>query len=106
MRSETKGFGTIVPEILSEVCEDPTYANSTYATFTDKSDLCVTRINLSVHLDLTHARFIYCISLLRAGHSNHLSRVLIRDLDKSHRIPEIRSYSNDVRRSENPCFKN
>ena len=23
---EMKGFGTIVPEILSEICEDPTYA--------------------------------------------------------------------------------
>ena len=34
MRSEIKGFGTIVPEILSEICEDPTYANPTYARFT------------------------------------------------------------------------
>ena len=29
MRSEIKGFGTIVPEILSEICEDPTYARFT-----------------------------------------------------------------------------
>ena len=34
MRSEIKGFGTIVREILSEICEDPTYANPTYARFT------------------------------------------------------------------------
>ena len=27
MRSQIKGFGTIVREILSEICEDPTYAN-------------------------------------------------------------------------------
>ena len=26
MRSKVKGFGSIVPEILSEICEDPTYA--------------------------------------------------------------------------------
>ena len=25
MRREIKGFGTIVPEILSEICEHPTY---------------------------------------------------------------------------------
>ena len=29
MRSEIKGFGTIVSEILSEICEDPTYARFT-----------------------------------------------------------------------------
>ena len=29
MRSEIKGFGTIVREILSEICEDPTYARFT-----------------------------------------------------------------------------
>ena len=34
MRSEIKGFGSIVPEILSEICGDPTYANPTYARFT------------------------------------------------------------------------
>ena len=34
MRSEIKGFGTIVREILSEISEDPTYANPTYARFT------------------------------------------------------------------------
>ena len=34
MRSEIKGFGTIVREMLSEICEDPTYANPTYARFT------------------------------------------------------------------------
>ena len=33
-RSEINGFGTIVREILSEICEDPTYANPTYAWFT------------------------------------------------------------------------
>ena len=33
MRSEIKGFGTIVPKILLEMCEDPTYANPTYARF-------------------------------------------------------------------------
>ena len=32
MRSEIKGFGTIAREILSEICEDPTYANPTYAS--------------------------------------------------------------------------
>ena len=26
MRSEIRGFGTTVLEILSEICEDPTYA--------------------------------------------------------------------------------
>ena len=26
MRNDIKGFGTIVPKILSEICEDPTYA--------------------------------------------------------------------------------
>ena len=26
MRSEIKGFGTFVREILSEICEDPTHA--------------------------------------------------------------------------------
>ena len=26
MRSDIKGFGTIVREILSEICKDPTYA--------------------------------------------------------------------------------
>ena len=34
MRSEMKGFGTIVREILSEICVDPTYAGPTYARFT------------------------------------------------------------------------
>ena len=34
MRSEIKGFGTIVREILSEICEDPTDANPTHARFT------------------------------------------------------------------------
>ena len=34
MRSEIKGFGAIAPEILSEIWEDPTYANPTYARFT------------------------------------------------------------------------
>ena len=34
MRSEIKGFETIVSEILSETCEDPTYTNPTYARFT------------------------------------------------------------------------
>ena len=34
MRSEIKEFGTIVREIVSEICEDPTYANPTYARFT------------------------------------------------------------------------
>ena len=29
MRGKIKGFGTIVPEILCEICEDPTYARST-----------------------------------------------------------------------------
>ena len=29
MRSEIKGFGTIVCEILSEICEDPTYVRFT-----------------------------------------------------------------------------
>ena len=29
MRREIKGFGTIAPEILSEICEDPTYARLT-----------------------------------------------------------------------------
>ena len=33
MRSEIKGFETIVPGILSEICEDPTYANPIYARF-------------------------------------------------------------------------
>ena len=34
MRSEIKGFETIVREISSEIREDPTYANPTYARFT------------------------------------------------------------------------
>ena len=34
MRSEIKRFGTIVSEILSEICEDPTYTSPTYARFT------------------------------------------------------------------------
>ena len=34
IRSEIKGFGLIVPEILSEICEDPTYASPTYARVT------------------------------------------------------------------------
>ena len=34
MRSKMKKFGTIVPEILSEICEDLTYVNPTYARFT------------------------------------------------------------------------
>ena len=34
MRSKVKGIGTIVREILSEICENPTYANPTYARFT------------------------------------------------------------------------
>ena len=29
MRSEMKGFERIAPEILSEICEDPTYARFT-----------------------------------------------------------------------------
>ena len=29
MRREIKGFGTIVSVILSEICEDPTYARFT-----------------------------------------------------------------------------
>ena len=33
MRSEMKGFGTIVPEILSEICKDPTYARLTVLIF-------------------------------------------------------------------------
>ena len=34
MRNEIKGFGTIVFEILSEICEDPIYASPTHARFT------------------------------------------------------------------------
>ena len=34
MRSELKGFGTTAPEILSEICENTTYANLTHARFT------------------------------------------------------------------------
>ena len=34
MRSEIKGFGTIVHEILSGICEDPTYVSPTFARFT------------------------------------------------------------------------
>ena len=34
MRSEIKGFGKIVLEIISEICEKPTYANPIYARFT------------------------------------------------------------------------
>ena len=34
MRSEIKGFGKIVSDILSEICEDPTYTSPTYARFT------------------------------------------------------------------------
>ena len=34
MRIEINGFGTIVREILSEICEDPTYESPTYARFT------------------------------------------------------------------------
>ena len=34
MRSGIKRFGTILPEILSELREDLIYANSTYARFT------------------------------------------------------------------------
>ena len=33
MRSEIKGFGTIVPEILSEICEDLIHASPTYLRF-------------------------------------------------------------------------
>ena len=36
MRSEIKRFGTIVREILSEICEDPTYAR-----FTVFDNLCI-----------------------------------------------------------------
>ena len=32
MRSEIKRFGTIVSEILSETCEDPTYTSPTYTS--------------------------------------------------------------------------
>ena len=34
MRSEIKEFGTIVAEISSDICENPTYANPSYARFT------------------------------------------------------------------------
>ena len=34
MSSKIKGFGTIVPEISSEICEDPIHANPSYARFT------------------------------------------------------------------------
>ena len=34
MRRGMKGFGTIVLEILSEICEDPTHVSPTYAKFT------------------------------------------------------------------------
>ena len=40
MRREIKGFGTIVPEILSEICEDPRYAIPTYARFTVDDQFC------------------------------------------------------------------
>ena len=33
MRSEIKGFGTVVSEILYAICEDPTYARFTVASF-------------------------------------------------------------------------
>ena len=33
MRSEIMGFGTIVSEILSEICEDPTYARFTLCKY-------------------------------------------------------------------------
>ena len=35
MGSEIKGFGMIVPEILSEICEDSTYARFTVSEMTN-----------------------------------------------------------------------
>ena len=40
MRNEIKGFGTIVPEILSEICEDPTYARFTVYSDCTHDELC------------------------------------------------------------------
>ena len=53
-RREIKGFGTIAPEILSEICEDPTYASPTYARFTEDS-------NFSAKLDPTYPELSYLL---------------------------------------------
>ena len=50
MRSKIKEFGTIVPKILSKICEDPTYANPTYARFT-VLQIFVLLISISSFLD-------------------------------------------------------